>query len=44
MLNIKPVVYKHLPTMVRTVKTEGENRRGKSRNPYGVSPEYILVD
>jgi hypothetical protein len=44
MLNIKLVVYKHLPIMVRTVKTEGGNRTGKPRNPNGVSPEYLLVD
>jgi hypothetical protein len=44
MVNITFVVYKLLPIMVRTVKTEGENWTEKPRNPYGVSPEYFLFD
>jgi hypothetical protein len=43
MVNIKFVVYKHVPIMVRTVKAEDEKRTGKPRNPYGVRPEYFWL-
>ena len=43
MVNIKFVVYKHLPIMVRTVKTEGEKRTGKTKKSIWCLARIFLV-